>query len=181
MKRKNANFTENEVVSFMSDLFSGLKHLEENHVMHRDMKPENIMIRNVGQDRQELVIVDFGLASKTDIPKYLLERCGTPGYVAPEVAFFKAGDQLTPRCDVFSLGVIFHIFLSRSHLFEGKDADEVYLNNKNLKFDLNDNKYSKINLNAMDLLKKMLIKYPEQRITASLALHHNYFGGRNFN
>ncbi len=79
-----------------------------------------------------MVIADFGLASRTNIPKYLLERCGTPGYVAPEVANFKAGGQLTPKCDVFSLGVIFHIFLCKRHLFDGTDADAVYRKNKNL-------------------------------------------------
>lgn len=66
----------------MYDLLKGLKALDELNIMHRDIKPENIMIRSIGNSK-EMVIVDFGLASETNIPKYLLERCGTPGYVAP--------------------------------------------------------------------------------------------------
>ncbi len=137
IKRTNDVFSAQEIVSFMRDMLMGLKYLEDRKIMHRDMKPENVMIRKVEQ-KKELVIVDFGLASKTDIPKYLLERCGTPGYVSPEVSHFKPGDRLTSKCDVFSLGVIFHLLACRSHLFEGSDGDEVYRKNRNLEFNLND-------------------------------------------
>jgi len=55
----------------MYDMLKGLAELEKLHVMHRDIKPENVMVRN-RSNLKELVIVDFGLASRTDIPKYLL-------------------------------------------------------------------------------------------------------------
>lgn len=51
--------------------------------MHRDLKPENILMKN--KKELDLVIADFGLSTKADIPKYLYLKCGTPGYVAPEV------------------------------------------------------------------------------------------------
>lgn len=44
------------------------------------MKPDNIMIT---KDGKNLKIVDFGLATETNIEKYIFVRCGTPGYVAP--------------------------------------------------------------------------------------------------
>jgi len=58
------------------------------------------------------VIVDLGLAEYTSATKYLYTRCGTPGYVAPEVLKIKSSDAVqtyTIACDIFSLGVIFHI------------------------------------------------------------------------
>ena len=58
------------------------------------------------------VIVDLGLAEYTSATKYLYTRCGTPGYVAPEVLKIKSTDVVqtyTTACDIFSLGVIFHI------------------------------------------------------------------------
>lgn len=55
----------------MYDMLKGLSELERLQIMHRDIKPENVMVRN-RQNSKELVIVDFGLASRTDIPKYLL-------------------------------------------------------------------------------------------------------------
>nr|VVW85842.1 unnamed protein product [Nymphaea colorata] len=65
------------------------------------------------------VIVDFGLAEYTANTKYLYTRCGTPGYVAPEVLKIKSTDPVqtySSACDIFSLGVIFHIlyYLSNS-------------------------------------------------------------------
>ncbi len=58
------------------------------------------------------VVVDLGLAEYTNATKYLYTRCGTPGYVAPEVLKIKSADPVqtyTNSCDVFSLGVIFYI------------------------------------------------------------------------
>lgn len=81
------------------------------------------MIRNLDNNKKELVIVDFGLASHTEIENYILGSCGTPGYVAPEVIYYKVGNRLSTKCDLFSLGVIFHIFLCRSHIFNGSTSD----------------------------------------------------------
>lgn len=71
------------------------------------------------------VIVDLGLAEYTNATKYLYTRCGTPGYVAPEVLRIKSADPIqtyTSACDVFSLGVIYHILMFRKPIFEGKDV-----------------------------------------------------------
>jgi calcium-dependent protein kinase len=64
----------------MKGLLEGLAHMHENRIMHRDLKPENIMFRD--ENSMDPVIVDFGLATNADLPKYLFYRCGTPGYVA---------------------------------------------------------------------------------------------------
>ena len=54
--------------------------------MHRDIKPENLIIRSEGGDT-EIVLVDFGLSEKYcgSVEGLLFKRCGTPGYVAPEI------------------------------------------------------------------------------------------------
>ena len=63
------------------------------------------------------VIVDFGLACHADEEKYLFYRCGTPGYVAPEIIALTENGHVDPECDIFSVGVIFHILLVRKPLF----------------------------------------------------------------
>ena len=73
--------------------------------MHRDLKPENLIFRS--EDAWgECIIADFGLAEFSDAEEYLFVRCGTPGYVAPEVLLGKSYDL---KCDVFSIGVILFI------------------------------------------------------------------------
>ncbi len=53
--------------------------------MHRDLKPENIMFKDK-DNLDSLKIVDFGLATSTLVDEYPFPKCGTPGYVAPEIA-----------------------------------------------------------------------------------------------
>lgn len=54
-------------------------------------------------------LVDFGLATFIDLSAYLYTRCGTPGYVAPEIANLKPDQKVYHEvCDLFSLGVLFH-------------------------------------------------------------------------
>ena len=118
----------------MRGMIRGLYEMHKYRIMHRDIKPENIMLR--GRYGLNPVIADFGLAVDTDSEDYIFYRCGTPGYVAPEVLACRKGDKMTPSCDIFSLGLIFHILLVKKPLFEGKTCEEVYENNKKCTFNL---------------------------------------------
>jgi serine/threonine protein kinase len=100
----------------MVGLLRGLKRIHSDRIIHRDLKPENIMLR---KDSMSPVIVDFGLATHADVEKYLFYRCGTPGYVAPEIIGLSDSGHIEPQCDLFSAGVIFHILLTRRPVFEG--------------------------------------------------------------
>jgi serine/threonine protein kinase len=55
--------------------------------MHRDLKPENLMLKN-SRKLHNVKIIDFGLGTFVDVKEYLFKRCGTPGFVAPEVIHF---------------------------------------------------------------------------------------------
>ena len=69
------------------------------------------------------VLVDFGLATHADLEKYLFFRCGTPGYVAPEIVSLTQNEHIEPECDVFSAGVILHLLLTGQTLFPGTHFD----------------------------------------------------------
>ena len=97
-----------------------MAYLHAKGIMHRDLKLENIMVKKDASGQVIPIIVDFGLAEYTSATKYLYTRCGTPGYVAPEVLKIKSADlnqTYSSVCDVFSLGVIYHILLFRKPLF----------------------------------------------------------------
>lgn len=65
----------------MQGLLSGLNELNKLKIVHRDLKLDNIMLRE--RNSFEPVVIDFGLATFTDEPEYLYYKCGTPGYVSP--------------------------------------------------------------------------------------------------
>ncbi len=78
-------------------------------IMHRDLKLENILFRKQSC-YESLVLADFGLATKVDEPSYIYCRCGTPGYVAPEVInTVDLKSTYSAVCDVYSAGLIFHL------------------------------------------------------------------------
>lgn len=91
--------------------------------MHRDLKTENILINS---STRQLKIIDFGLAAFSNENPYIFAKCGTPGYIAPEIANLQdKSDAYDSICDVFSIGVIFHILLTKLPVFRGEKFKEI--------------------------------------------------------
>lgn len=98
------------VFSIMKGVLLGLCHMHKKGIMHRDIKPENILFRKNGNCEEDVCIADMGLATLVDEEIYLFNRCGTPGFVAPEILTLKDEKaNYSEKCDVFSLGIIYHI------------------------------------------------------------------------
>ena len=109
--RQKGNIYESHSKKILKCLLRGIDYLDKNKIMHRDIKPENILFKNK-DSLDEPCIVDFGLASRFDIDNYLFVRCGTPGFVAPEIANLKSSNEnqtkYNSKVDIFSVGVIMH-------------------------------------------------------------------------
>ena len=100
------DYSEKKVIEMIYSLLDALAYMSSKGIMHRDLKPDNILIDKTGK----LKIVDFGLATYINVPEYIFKKCGTPGYIAPEV--FKYDPKVPSKhyddhCDVFSAGCIF--------------------------------------------------------------------------
>ena len=94
-------------------------------------------------------------------------RCGTPGFVAPEVVNIKnLKSTYDPVCDIYSLGLIFHILLVGRSPFNGTTYNEVLQLNREAKIEFTDPYYLKIPHDAYNLLKRMLERDPKKRINA---------------
>ena len=79
--------------------------------MHRDIKPENLIFHK-GKTFKKIKLIDFGLAEYFTNDKFLFPRCGTPGFVAPEIISNKEMlSNYNSTCDLFSSGCIFHLLL----------------------------------------------------------------------
>lgn len=89
--------------------------------IHRDIKPDNIMLqhKNNGQGADlNFKICDFGLAIKEDTKEFLYKRCGTPGFVPPEIILSGPSNyekSITRKWDTFSIGSILYMLISRIH------------------------------------------------------------------
>lgn len=95
-------------------------------------------------DYSSLVMVDFGLATSELLDKYiynlkyrfLFPKCGTPGYVAPEILSLLPNNKYTTKVDMFSCGCILYKLLTGRSVFSGKTFDEVLKANKKCSIDL---------------------------------------------
>lgn len=101
-----------QVIAIIPQICDGLQFAHEHGVVHRDVKPENILLDEGGRVK----IVDFGLArlSESDDPQFTLtggeQRLGTPHYMAPEQ--MHRPDTVDHRADIYSLGVVIYELLT---------------------------------------------------------------------
>jgi tetratricopeptide (TPR) repeat protein len=109
-----------ESVQLMTKVARAVHYAHEQGVLHRDLKPGNILL----DSRREPLVSDFGLARCEATSSYLtrsLASFGTPGYIAPEQADGPAA-QLTPAADIYSLGAILFELLTGRPPFVGDNA-----------------------------------------------------------
>jgi serine/threonine-protein kinase PpkA len=115
-----------EALRLFRELMFALGDIHEKGILHRDLKPQNLMFRNDGS----LAIVDFGIAkdiSAVDRTGHG-EILGTPRYMSPEQV---QGKVLDLRTDIYSAGVLLYQMLVGKHLFDGDTAVEVALHHLN--------------------------------------------------
>lgn len=139
--KKRHQFTTDQVLQIMQSILNGLNAMHEKRIMHRDLKPQNILFRE--ENSFQCVIADFGLATHAD-GQYIFTRCGTPGYVAPQISNLRDQERYEPVCDIFSLGVIFHIIALGASPFPGKECDQVLKQNRQCNINFDDEIYRRL-------------------------------------
>lgn len=114
--------SEKKAANLMRHVLNGVKYLHSLNIMHRDIKPENILFRTKTiTDETQIVLADMGLATFTNVERYLFPRCGTPGFVAPEIAqVANSDDRYDGKCDLYSFGVTLYFILTGKLPYPGK-------------------------------------------------------------
>ncbi|CAD8070928.1 unnamed protein product [Paramecium sonneborni] len=169
--KKNQKQPENIVARIIATLLESLQYLHKRNILHRDLKPENLILRKKGI-LDDIVIADFGLADFYDpLGNYMFQRCGTPGFVAPEILQDKCYDF---KVDIFSVGCLMYLLLASKSPFKGFTYDEVVMRNYHCKIDY---EYIQpfISNSCLQLLKLLLHYKPSKRPTAKETLRHEWF------
>ena len=120
--QKRGALTLSEVIDIMLQLTDGLAHAHEAYIIHRDIKPQNIMI----QDDGLVKITDFGIAMALNATQLTQTNSvmGSVHYLPPEQA---NGKGSTIKSDIYSLGILMYELLTGSVPFKGDNAVEIAL------------------------------------------------------
>ena len=120
--QKRGALTLTEVLDIMSQLTDGLSHAHEAYIIHRDIKPQNIMI----EDNGLIKITDFGIATAINGAQLTQTNSvmGSVHYLPPEQA---SGKGSTIKSDIYSLGILMYELLAGSVPFKGDTAVEIAL------------------------------------------------------
>ena len=179
----NNIFSETQIAVMFRQILSGLAYLHSNNIIHRDLKLENILIKEVEKSKETnedlfiLKIIDFGTAKIFDKNKKARAIVGSSYYIAPEVLKKKYNRE----CDLWSAGVILYMFIVGHAPFDGKNDKEILERIKYGKYLKNEERWLNASKEVKDLIQKLLVLEPEKRLTALEALKHPWFKVSNSN
>ncbi|XP_055379369.1 cyclin-dependent kinase 2 isoform X2 [Condylostylus longicornis] len=193
MDKKKEILVPELVKSYMYQLLDALCFCHTNRILHRDLKPQNLLVDNAGH----IKLADFGLARCFNVPmRAYTHEVVTLWYRSPEILlgtkFYATG------VDIWSLGCIFSEMVTKRPLFPGdSEIDQLYRIFRTLgtpdestwpgvtqlaDYTSRFPKWCSINLpndfdsqEGLDLLKQMIVYDPNARITAKNAMLHRYF------
>lgn len=118
-RRKRAPSAGRRPLHFAVQISKALEHAHEKGIVHRDIKPQNIMILKDGT----IKVADFGIAAlESAQEKKSDQTVGSVHYIAPEQA---RGEQPDPRSDIYSLGVVMYEMLTGKMPYDGDTAEQV--------------------------------------------------------
>ncbi|KAL6146069.1 hypothetical protein ACLB2K_056752 [Fragaria x ananassa] len=155
---------------FMQQLVAGLQMLRDNNLIHRDLKPQNLLL-STNDNNSVLKIADFGFARSLQ-PRGLAETlCGSPLYMAPEIMQLQKYDA---KADLWSVGAILFQLVTGKTPFTGNNQIQLLQNivkSTELQFPSDSNNLSS---ECKDLCQKLLRRNPVERLTFEEFFNHPY-------
>ena len=164
-KQPNIRFKEAQAVKYLSHIRDAFICLRNNNIMHRDIKLENLFI-----DKDDnLKIGDFGFAKEGMDESFT--KLGSHNTMAPEIFLniFKKEKKYNSKCDLWSIGVVFHIMLYGKKPYfcdipKGESSNFKLMIQSLKKFNVENKSFSQVSPESADLLKRLMRKDPNQRI-----------------
>lgn len=152
---------------YMKQIKDGLHYLRRKGVVHRDLKPHNMLL---SQDK--IKIADFGLSIMNNQYGHLMQTmCGSPLYMSPEIIEHQ---KYTAKSDLWSIGIIMYQLIYREHPYQNcRNFAELTQKVKNEEISYPDQ--PSLDALTQDLLRSLLTKNPHDRITWEDFFHHVWF------
>ncbi|CAD8112261.1 unnamed protein product [Paramecium sonneborni] len=171
IKENSQNLEERMVAQIIFNLLTAIAHIHSRGVFHRDIKLDSILIQS---QLPSILLTNF-CYSETYVAESTYKKCGTPGFIAPEI--FKT-KLYTPKADLFSLGCLFYVLYYGKIPFNGSSQEEILQKNELAVVDYQIQRKQlcrKVSSSGINLLKALLTVNPEQRLSAQQALQHHWF------
>ena len=166
--KRRGSLTITEVIDIMSQVTDGMAHAHDSYIIHRDIKPQNIMILDNGM----IKITDFGIAMALNSTQLTQTNSvmGSVHYLPPEQA---AGKGSTIRSDIYSMGILMYELLTGQVPYKGDNAVEIAL--KHLKEPLPSIRkiLPELPQSIENIILKATAKNPQNRYKDAREMHHD--------
>lgn len=161
--RIDAGIPEPTAIAYIRQIASAIASIHEVGILHRDLKPGNIMLRG----DNTIALIDFGLAKRLRLEMEITdsgEIFGTPYYMSPEQGH---GNNVDERSDIYSLGVIFYEMLTGEKPYAGESAMGIIFKHAKEPLPLLPQKYAQ----HQALLNHLLAKDPADRLQSATEIN----------
>ena len=181
-KNNNPVLTLSQIRPMLRDVVQGLEYLHFQNIIHRDIKPGNLLISETGHVK----ISDFGVShlAKMDVLGHplpendmdLAKTAGSPAFFAPELCTFEGGRlRVTKAIDVWALGITFYCLLFGREPFPDVQGEmELYDKIVRQPIDVPPEYEKTTDADTRDLLRRLLTKNPDERITLPQVRRHPF-------
>jgi serine/threonine-protein kinase len=168
--RRIGRLPTDKAVEISRQICAGLGAAHQQGVLHRDLKPANVMIDGRGKAR----LTDFGLAVVAEEPGFTGEIAGTPAYMSPEQA---EGKSLSPRSDLYALGLVLYEIFTGRRAFKGDSVEETLRLQRETPPPKPSSHVSDLDPAVERLILRCLDKQPDRRPVSALAVSAALPGG----
>ena len=169
---KERNFNNQEILSIMIDLNKAFKIMNKNNIIHRDIKPTNIMIKYIDSSKTKYIpkIIDYGVSREIEDGN-ASTICGSPGFMAPEIPDINKKKYKADKVDLYSIGALIYLMYFKKK-YSKKDYNKI---EEKLK---RDNPYNEL---FKELLVNLLNEDPNKRLSWDKYFNHPFFNQNKIN